>query len=306
MALTMHFLDRSTVSFAIDPAAPPRLEVTAPCELMVETHDARSGKLKRPEDEALTAPSFADRFPRTNPATGPVRVVGAEPGDALVVEVLRIDLDDYGFVMVKPDAGLLQGVVNRTETKMLPVIDGQVHFDTLRLPIRPMIGVMATAPAEEAIGTAYIGRHGGNMDNNRVTVGTRVHLPVRVPGASFYVGDLHASMGDGEISGSGVEIGGRVHLRVRLEKGAARDWPWLETRDHLITTAAAPGFDEAAEIATRSMMALLGERLGVSPGDAFALLSIAGDVKVNQHCRTRIGSSVRVEFPKLNAGFTRG
>jgi amidase len=129
---------------------------------------------------------------------------------------------------------------------------------------------------------------------------------VRVPGASFYVGDVHASMGDGEISGSGVEIGGRVHLRVGLEKGAAREWPWLETSDHLITTAAAPGFDEAAEIATRSMMALLGERLGVSPGDAVALLSIAGDVKVNQHCRMPIGASVRMEFPKLNAGFSRG
>jgi len=306
MAHTIHFLDRSTVGFAIDPAAPPRLEVAAPCELMIETHNSRSGKLHRPEDEPLTAPSYADRFPRTNPATGPVRIVGAEPGDALVVEVLRIDLDEYGYVMVKPDAGLVQGVVNRTLVKMLPVIDGQVHFDNLRLPVRPMIGVMATAPAEGAIGTAYIGRHGGNMDNNRLTVGTRVHLPVRVPGALLFVGDLHASMGDGEISGSGVEIGGRVHLRVGLEKGAATEWPWLETAEMLITTASAPGFDEAAEIATRSMMALLGERLGVSPGDAFALLSIAGDLKVNQHCRTRIGSSVRVEFPKLNAGFSRG
>jgi len=301
---TIHFLDRSMVAFAIDPEATPRLEVTAPCEVMIETHDARSGKLMRAEDEAQTAPVFTDRFPRTNPATGPVRVAGAEPGDALVVEILRIDLDDYGFVMVKPDAGLVQGLVNRTEAKVLPVVDGQVHFGTLRLPIRPMIGVMATAPAQ-AIATAYIGRHGGNMDNNRVTVGTRIHLPVQVPGASFYVGDLHATMGDGEMSGSGVEIGGRVHLRLRLEKGAAREWPWMETENLLITTAAAPGFDEAAEIAARSMMALLQERLSITPSDAFALLSIAGDVRVNQHCRSSIGSSVRVEFPKLNTGFSR-
>lgn len=306
MAHTIHSLDRSTVAFAIDAAAPPRLEVTAPCDLMIETHDARSGKVRRPEDEPLTAPNFSDRFPQTNPATGPIRFVGAEPGDTLIVEVLRIDLDDQGFVMVKPDAGLVQGLVNRTETKILPVIDGQVHFDSLRLPVRPMIGVMATAPAGDAIATAYIGRHGGNMDNNRLAVGTRIHLPVRVPGASFYVGDLHASMGDGEISGSGVEIGGRVHLRAQIEKGTAREWPWMETAALLITTASAPGFDEAAETATRSMMALLEERLAVTPSDAFALLSIAGDVKVNQNCRSSIGASVRVEFPKLNAGFTRG
>jgi amidase len=112
-------------------------------------------------------------------------------------------------------------------------------------------------------------------------------------------------MGDGEISGSGVEIGGRVLVRLSLEKGAATEWPWMETEHHLITTASAPGFDEAAEIATRSMMALLGQRLGVGQVDAFALLTIAGDLKVNQHCRLPIGASARMEFPKLNAGFTR-
>jgi amidase len=246
--------------------------------VMIETHDARSGRLRRPEDEAPTAPDFTEQFPRTNPATGPLRVTGAAPGDALVVEVLRIDLDEQGFVLVKPDAGLLTGLVNRTEAKVLPVRDGRVHFGHLRLPIRPMIGVMATAPAE-AIATAYIGRHGGNMDNNRLTVGTRIHLPVRVPGAQFYVGDLHATMGDGEISGTGVEIGGRVLLRLRLERGAA-------------------------QIATRAMMELLQARLSVTASEAFALLSIAGDLKVNQLCLTGIGASARMEFAKPNAGFS--
>jgi amidase len=302
--LPIHFLDRSQLAYAIDPAAAPRLTITPPCEVMIETHNSRSGKLKRPEDEEPTRPTFADRFPKTNPATGPVRVIGADPGDALVVEILRIDLDDLGYVMVKPDAGLVQGLVNATLTKMLPVIDGQVHFDALRLPIRPMIGVMATAPADEAIGTAYIGKHGGNMDNNRVTAGTIVHFPVRVPGASFFVGDLHATMGDGEMSGSGVEIGGRVHLRLRVEKGAGTEWPWMETARYWITTASAPAYDEAAEIATRSMISLLGARLGVSAPDAFALLTIGGDLRVNQLCRMPIGASARVEFAKLNAGFT--
>jgi amidase len=297
----IHFLDRSALAFAIDPAAPPRLEVAAPCEVMIETHDARSGKLKRPEDEPLTAPVFTDRFPKTNPATGPVRIHGAEPGDALVVEVLGIELNEQGFVMVKPDAGLVTGLVNRTETHMVAVRDGQVHFGRLRLPLRPMIGVMATAP-EAAIATAYIGPHGGNMDNNRLTVGTRIHLPVRVPGAQFYVGDLHATMGDGEISGSGVEIGGRVHLRLRLDKGAATQWPWMETNHLWITTAAAPGFDDAARIATQSMMTLLQAQLDVSASEAFALLSIAGDLKVNQLCLSTIGASARMEFPRPDRG----
>lgn len=301
MAAPIHFLDRSELAFAIDPAAPPRLEVAAPCEVMIETHDARSGRLKRPEDEAPTAPDFTERFPRTNPATGPVHVTGAMPGDALVVDVLGIALDGQGFVLVKPDAGLLTGLVDRTEAKVLAVRDGRVHFGHLRLPVRPMIGVMAAAPVE-AVATAYIGRHGGNMDNNRLVVGTRIHLPVRVPGAQFYVGDLHATMGDGEISGTGVEIGGRVHLRLRLEKRAATEWPWMETDRLWITTAAAPRFEEAAQIATRAMMELLRARLSLSDSEAFALLSIAGDLRVNQLCLTGIGASARMEFPKPNAG----
>ncbi len=299
----IHHLDRSELAFAIDPQAPPRLTLATPCEVMVETHDARSGKLKRPEDEPLTAPVFTDRFPRTNPATGPIRIEGAEPGDTLIAEILRIDLDQQGFVMVKPDSGLVTGLVNRTETHIVTIEDGMARFGRLRLPIRPMVGVMATAPTE-AIATAYIGPHGGNMDNNRLTTGTRIHLPVRVQGAQFYVGDIHATMGDGEISGSGVEIGGRVHLRLTLEKATAPDWAWMETDRLLITTASADRFEDAARIATREMMALLQSRLGVTASEAFALLSIAGDLKVNQLCLSTIGASARMEFPKPNAGFT--
>jgi amidase len=252
-----------------------------------------------------TAPDFRDKYPKSNPATGPVKITGAEPGDALVVDVLGIALDDYGFLLVKPDFGLVRNLVNDPIAKILPVKDGVIHFDNLRFPVRPMIGVMATAPAGEPIGTAYCGKHGGNMDNNAIAVGARVHLPVRVPGGLFYIGDVHASMGDGEVSGTGVEIGARVHVRIGLEKGTAREWPWLETPDLLIQTASARTYEEASEIAVREMMRHLEERLGLKPTDAFMLVSAVGHVRVNQACRSPIDVSVRCEMPKLNAGLTR-
>lgn len=306
MFADVHFLSRERVVHAIDPAAAPLLEVEAPCELIVETHDARSGRLRRPEDVVTTAPDFSQRFPRTNPATGPIRVLGAEPGDVLTVEVLDIRLDSYGFVMVKPDMGLVRGLVNAPVAKVCPVADGLIHFGDLRLPVRPMIGVLATAPADEAIATAYVGQHGGNMDCNRATVGTRVHLPVRVAGAGFHVGDIHASMGDGEVTGSGLEIGARVHLGLTLGKGGARDWPWMETPDLWITVGSSPDYEAASEIAVREMMGLLVEQLGVTPVEAFMLLSVRGDVRVNQACRSAIDTSVRVEFPKPGLGLLRG
>jgi amidase len=305
MPTRLHQLGRDRIAYAIDPEAAPLLEVEAPAELMVDTHDARGGRLRQPEDVIATAPDFSDRFPRTNPATGPIRVVGAEPGDVLVVDILGIRLDGQGFVMVKPDSGLVLGLVNRPVAKVCPVVDGHIHFGDLRLPVRPMVGVLATAPAGEAIGTAYVGRHGGNMDNNRVTVGTRIHLPVRVPGASFYVGDVHASMGDGEVSGSGLEIGARVHLALSLQKGGARGWPWLETQDLLVTTASGATVEEASEHAVRAMIDLLAAQLGVDAVEAFMLVSVRGDVRINQACRSTIDVSVRVEFPKLHAGLAR-
>jgi len=300
--LKLHQLGRERVTYKFDRSDPPLLEVAAPAELMVETHDARTGRLKRAEDVMASAPDFSEGFPKTNPATGPVRIAGAEPGDALAIDVLGIELDEYGFLIVKPDFGLVRNLVNQPVARILPVRDGMIEFGDLRFPVRPMIGVMATAPADAPIGTAYCGRHGGNMDNNRIAVGTRVHLPVRVPGAAFYVGDVHAAMGDGEVCGTGVEIGARVHLRLQLVKGAARDWPWMETPELLIQAASAPSYEEASEIAVREMMGLLGERLGLSPPDAFMLVSAIGDVRVNQACRSPIDVSVRVEVPKLHAG----
>jgi len=302
--LTLHQLGRERVSYKIDASDPPLLEVDAPAELMIETHDARTGRLKKAEEVMLSAPDFRDAFPKTNPATGPIRIRGAEPGDALAIDVLDIALDDYGFLIVKPDFGLVRNLVNAPVAKIVEVHDGMIAFDQLRFPVRPMIGVLATATAGAPIGSAYCGRHGGNMDNNRIRPGTRVHLPVRVPGAHFYVGDVHASMGDGEVCGTGVEIGARVHLRVQVVKGAAREWPWMETPDLLIQSASAPTYEEASEIAVREMIGLLGARLGLSPPDAFMLVSAIGDVRVNQACRSPIDVSVRVEVPKLNAGLT--
>ena len=287
------------VVYAIDKAVPPRLRVIAPAEVTIATLDARAGRLTRPEEVEATAPDYRDRFPKANPATGPILVEGAEPGDVLAVEIVRIDLDRRGYTLVKPDFGVIRGMVERPVARFAEVKDGAIDFAGVRLPLRPMIGVIATAPDGEPVGTAYVGRHGGNLDCNLIAEGASVHLPVRVPGALFFIGDVHAVMGDGEISGSGFEIAARVTVRLPLAKGGATEWPWLETADTIATLASAPGFDEAAEAAIRAMIPIIMARHGVSDTDAYMLASIRGDLRVNQACRSPIDTSVRFEFPKL-------
>lgn len=72
-------LTRETVTYKVDKSETPRLEIQPGTELMIETHDARAGRLKRPEQVMETAPDFRDKYPKSNPATGPIRVIGAEP-----------------------------------------------------------------------------------------------------------------------------------------------------------------------------------------------------------------------------------
>jgi amidase len=295
----MLFVDRDDPRYSIDPKGKPVAMVESGASLIVATHDARTGKLKQADEVMLTAPDFSEKFPKTVPVTGPIVVNGCEPGDALVVEILAIELDQSGFLIVKPKLGLVQGLVEQDTAKIVTVSENVVRFDDLELPVRPMVGVIATAPAGEAVAPIFNGRHGGNLDCSQIAPGARVRMPVRVPGGMLYLGDVHATMGDGEACGTGVEIGARVHIRVSVEKAGARSWPWVEVDDRLITIATAPDFAMASELATREMMELLRQRHGVSSVEAFMLVSAAGDIRVNQACRYPIDVSARVEFPKL-------
>ena len=54
-----------------------------------------------------------------------------------------------------------------------------------------------------------------------------------------------------------------------------------------------------AEFAIRSMLALLVRRHGISQADAYMLMSIRGDLRVNQACRSPVDVSVRFEFPRI-------
>ncbi|OJJ48700.1 hypothetical protein ASPZODRAFT_61560 [Penicilliopsis zonata CBS 506.65] len=61
--------------------------------------------------------------------------------------------------------------------------------------------------------------HGGNCDIKNLSRGSKVYLPVHVPGAKFSVGDLHFSQGDGEISFCGaIEMAGVITLKFTVMK----------------------------------------------------------------------------------------
>jgi amidase len=279
-------ISRDQLTYEFSAETTPVATVSPGDHFVFETHDTSTGRIHRVED----VPEFVRiRDPRkVNPAAGPVFIAGASPGDDLIVEILDIRLQLSGFVRVLAGAGVLQEEIE-PDGVLMARIDGEhvVLGERMRLPLRPMVGVIGTAPADGVIYTAAPGPQGSNIDINAVTVGARVHLPVHVPGALLAIGDVHASMGDGEVSGTGIEIAGEVTVRVDLVPSVAPARPWIETDDAWITTGSGPMLEDAVEMAVEEMTRLLMERFTLSRTEAFLLVSARGDVRIGQCARIR-------------------
>ena len=161
-----------------------------------------------------------DRGPGGHILTGPVFVTGAEPGDALEVKVLSIDLPiayGYngcgGFIRENcvPAAARPSCIDRKAMTaKFLPGIV---------IPLKPFFGSMGVAPplAMGRVSSGPPGIHAGNLDNKELVAGTTLWIPVHVPGALFEIGDGHAAQGDGEVDQTAIEtsLRGKVQLTVR-------------------------------------------------------------------------------------------
>jgi amidase len=291
-------IPRDQFTYAFSAATAPVATVAPGEQFVVETHDTSTGRVHRAED----MPGFVRvRDPlKVNPAAGPVFIEGATPGDDLIVEILDIRLQPYGFVRVLAGAGVLQTGIE-PDGVLMARIDGEhvVLGERMRVPLRPMVGVIGTAPADGVIYTAAPGPQGSNIDVNAVTVGARVHLPVHVPGALLAIGDVHASMGDGEVSGTGVEIAGEVTVRVDLVPGAAPTRPWIETAAEWITTGSGATLEDAVEMAVEELTGLLMARFGLSRTEAFLLISARGDVRIGQCARIPgLDATAYAVFPK--------
>jgi len=289
-------ISRDHIVYSLDRAHPPVVSVDPGTEICFETWDARTGTVQK-ETDLLTAP-----HPKgPNPATGPVAIRGASPGDALVVQIQDIKLASRGYTGIRPRQGVLGHLIDGYRTKVMDIEDGMVVFnERIRFPIRPMVGVIGTAPAGEGVGTRHPGPHGGNMDHNDVRVGARVHLPVFVSEGLLALGDVHASMGDGEVSITALEICGEVTVRVDLLKRERIARPWIEFPDCWVATGDGPTIGDAIRVACEEMAKLVQRQLGLSIDDAYMLLSIRGDVRVSQCADpSALAATARVVMPKL-------
>ena len=250
-------------------------------------------------------------LPFVNGATGPIQIRGAEPGDMLTVEILDMKFVGLGFTALWPGIGMFPDWVRRKEfghhTRVVEVSDGVVHWsDRVKIPVRPMIGVIGVAPVHGAVLTIDNGTHGGNLDVQEITVGNSVKMRVQKPGAHFFAGDCHAVQGDGECNGMGaIEIATVLTLRTALSSAPGRlNHPRIETPTHICTLGCARPLEDAMRIAFEEMINWLEDDWRIPAPEAYMLLGQIAEARCTQVVNPKYTYICKVD-KSLLAGHSR-
>jgi len=288
---SIHNLHGDEFHLAWDNAIAPALEIESSEVVELHARDASNGQIH----EHSTAEDLASiDFARINPVSGPVFVRGARPGDTLAVELLELRPSKWGWTAITPGFGLLGDEFTERWLR-ISTIDPKlqaVHFsEHVSLPLRPFPGTLGLAPA--APGPHPIlppTRVGGNVDIKHLTAGSTLYLPVAVEGALFSLGDTHAAQGDGEVCGTAIESAMDVVVRLSVRHGLTIDAPQYDIPSHPapdrnnyhVCTGVGPDLLEAARQATRAMIRYLGEHHGMEAQEAYALTSVACDLRIHE------------------------
>ena len=278
--------------YSMNSRNPAAAEVDPGETVTFETKDCFSNQIQT-EKDLFASVGWAT----INPATGPLKVRGAESGDVLAVKILDIRIAQKGSMVAVPKMGALGHHITHSQTKIVPIFNGHAIFsDKIKLPISPMIGVIGTSPATEDIPNGTPGTHGGNMDTKLITKGATLYLPVFAEGAGLAVGDLHAVMADGEVVICGVEVPGEVTLQVNLVKGRKLSSPILEDKNSFYCIASAEDLDKAAADVLDYTMEFLKQHLPLPVNEIAMLMSTTCNLQVSQIVDPL--RTVRMEIPK--------
>lgn len=290
--------------FSVNADTPPTAEIDPGETVTVDV----LGSLAEVTDVAAVPTPFtpeSEGHP-LSPVAGPIRVRGAEPGDAVIVELEAITAHPDGVTAILRNFGVLKDDFPEPKALACPVRDGRAWFgDRIPLPLCPNLGTIATMPPE-GYKPAYAGPYGGDFDQKDVGAGSRVHLPVCHPGALVFFADPHAAIADGIISGTGVECGATVRARIDLVKGREVARPVIEQGDWVQVLGMGPGVDAATEDAARAAVDFVAAHTDLEREEAYMLLGIVGEVRVGTSPRPVMAARVMIPRAVLAAAGFRG
>lgn len=261
----------------------PQITVKPGEEFLAETELCTGGWLLSPEDSWTP-----DKTCALNP-TVCINVEGAKSGDLLAVEILDIIPDRIGYTGFNRKSNPLADKIMLHDWGLnvkTVTIDSQYIYwnESRKLPIRPMIGTLGTAPKEETLSNAKGGQHGGNMDVQEVCNGSTVYLPVEVDGALLHIGDVHALQGDGEINCSGgIECRSVVRLRVQtIKRPEQYRCVRIENEQYIMTVSCERTLEESFYIAAEQLLQWIVERYAFSVEEAYLLMGQVMEARSTQ------------------------
>lgn len=273
----------------VDNSTPPVLEIDPDTTVLFECPG-----LPMPPDATVADLSRIDPE-RPHTIVGPVYVRGARPGDTLVIDILAVELaQDFGHTVVIPGLGLLGAEFDAPYVHNFRWSPGSEYTELRRgvqVPISPFCGFLGTAPAAPGEHSTTPPRStGGNVDLRHLVPGSRLLLPIDVPGALFYCGDGHAAQGDGEVCLTAIETAVRATLRISLDRDRQLSAPQFQTpgmsdpprpaAGYYGTTGIGPDLYVCCQDAVRQMIGYLTTQHGLSREEAYVLCSVAVDLKV--------------------------
>jgi acetamidase/formamidase len=242
--------------------------------------------------------------------TGPIAVDGALPGDVLQIDILSIEpRQNWGYTRIRPLSGTLPEdfPIRRLWHSAIDRQRGSARLPWgAEIELAPFFGVMGVAPPPVygAVSSIQPREFGGNIDLKELVAGTTLYLPIWAPGGLFSAGDGHGVQGDGEVCVTALETALSGTFRLTLRRDLHFALPRAETPSHWITMGFDEDLDDAAKIALRQMLDLIGERLGLGREDAYMFASLAVDLRVTQLVDGNKG--IHALLAKRHAGARKG
>jgi formamidase len=286
-------LDRSSTSADVERVDVGRIHpLTGP----VWIEGAEPGDLLEVEVLEVQAPGYG--FTSQRPGLGLLAEEMAEPylvhwnldGD-------RAQSDQLPGVAIKGNPFL--GIVGVAPSAALVAKSIERESCTARSALEPRSAIPPTERiASEGLRTGPPRENGGNVDVKQLAAGARILLPVWQQGGLLSVGDAHFAQGDGEVCGTAIEMRSVSRLRLTLHKAgldlSRLPMPFIEHSFSDIETGPAftvLGYPEAghpdrlrsaAAAAIRSLCTRISERYDYPLAAAYALCSVAADLRVAQ------------------------
>lgn len=275
-----------------DATLPPALRVKSGDTVTIDTVTG-GPQFIPPRDRFYVPPALDEIIEKVTPGgphilTGPVYVEGAKPGNVLEVRIKDVQvIQDWGFNLIIPKMGTLPHDYDEWVYNNIAIDQARnvgIMPWGLELPLAPFFGVMGLAPPKGwgRISSVAPQSMCGNLDNKELTAGSTLYIPVFTEGGMFSCGDGHGCQGDGEVNVTAIETALRGVFEFIVRDDLTFTWPRAETPTHHITMGMDPDLDTCAVTALREMIALLGEKAGLTHPEAYMLCSLAGDLHITQ------------------------